>query len=82
MIKEENSRRTLFKKAAAAMGVVVTAVVSAKSLISASWASKNYSNDDAVQVKMLAQNQLVAMTDDEKNQRLNDILNCHKKELS
>jgi hypothetical protein len=85
MIKEENSRRTLFKKAAAAMGVVVAAAVSAKTLISASGsvngAGENYANDAALQEKMLSQRQLVMMTDDEKKQRLAEILGCHEKEL-
>lgn len=81
MIEEENSRRTFFKMAAAAMGVVVTAVISAKSLISANWAGKNYANDDALQEKMLTQSQFVMMTDDEKKLRLDDILGCHEKEL-
>ena len=85
MIKEENSRRTLFKKAAAAMGVVVAAAVSAKTLISASGsisgAGEKYANDAALQEKRLSQSHLVMMTEDEKKQRLAEILGSHDQAL-
>jgi hypothetical protein len=85
MIKEENPRRTFFKKAAATMGVVVAAAASAKTLISASGSAngvrEKYANDAALQEKRLSQSQLVMMTDEEKKQRLDQILGCHEKEL-
>jgi len=86
MIKEENSRRSFFKRAAAAMGVVAAAA-GTKNLISASSASADgasakYAVDVAMQEKAVKANQLVVMTDDEKKQRLDELLNCHYQEIA
>jgi hypothetical protein len=80
---EDNSRRSFFKKAAAAVGVVAAAGYT-KNLISASDdnASAKYAADVALQEKAVRGNQLVLMTDDEKKQRLDDLLNCHYQELA
>ena len=86
MIKEENSRRSFFKRAAAAMGVVAAAGYT-KTLISKSTASNEgacakYAADVASQEKAVKANQLVVMTDDEKRQRLDDLLNFHNQEIA
>ena len=85
-MKEENSRRSFFKKAAAAVGVVAAAV-GAKNLISASIASTEdvnakYAADAALQEKAVTGSQLIVMTDDEKIQRLEELLNCHRQETA
>lgn len=83
---EENSRRTFFKRAAAAVGVVAVAGYTGK-LISKSVASpgdagaKNAA-DVAAQEKAVKANRLVMMSDDEKQQRLDDLLNIHREEIS
>jgi len=86
MIEEANSRRSFFKRAAAALGVVAAAA-GTKNLISASAASSEgasakYATDVAMQEKAVKANQLVVMTDDEKKQRLDALLNCHFQEIS
>jgi hypothetical protein len=80
---EDNSRRSFFKKAAAAVGVVAAAGYT-KNLISASDsnASAKYAADVALQEKAVRGNQLVLMTDDEKKQRIDELLNCHYQELA
>lgn len=82
---EENSRRSFFKKAAAA-GVVAAAGYT-KILISGASASngnasEKYAADVAMQEKAVRGNQLVVMTDAEKQQRLDDLLKCHYQELA
>jgi hypothetical protein len=83
---EENSRRSFFKKAAAAVGVVAAAGAT-KTLISVSTtssdeASKKYAADIASQEKAVTGNQLILMSDAEKKQRLDQLLNCHSQELA
>ena len=78
---EKNSRRSFFKKAAAAVGVVAAAGVTTK-VISGSVASNadtcaKYAADVISQEKAVRANQLVVMTDEEKQQRLDDLLNFH-----
>ena len=85
MINEDNSRRGFFKKAAAAVGVVAAAGVTAKTLMpspsdSANSESAKYVNDGLLQQKVMSQKQYVLMTDDEKKQMLDAILNNHNKE--
>jgi hypothetical protein len=85
-IMEDNPRRSFFKKAAAAVGVVAAAGYT-KTLISRSSASDNdasakYAADVAWQAKAVTGNQLVLMTDDEKKQRLEELLNCHYQEIA
>lgn len=83
---EDNSRRSFFKKAAAAVGVLAAAA-GTKTLISASIASTDDANakcaaDAALQKKAITGNQLVLMTDEEKKQRLDELLNCHYQEIA
>jgi hypothetical protein len=80
----DSSRRSFFKKAAAAVGVVASAGYTTKNLISASQgnASAKYAADVAMQEKAVKENQLVVMTDEEKQQRLDELLNCHYKEIA
>jgi hypothetical protein len=82
----DNSRRSFFKKAAAAVGVVAAAGYT-KTLISKSSAltddaSAKYAADVALQAKAVMGNQLVIMTDAEKKQRLDDLLNSHYQEIT
>ena len=86
MIREENPRRSFFKKAAAAVGVIAAAA-GTKNLISASsasaaGASEKYAADVASQERAVKGNQLVLMTDAEKKQRLDDLLNFHRQEIA
>ena len=83
---EVNSRRSFFKKAAAAVGMVAAAGAT-KTLISASStssdeASKKYAADIVSQEKAVTGNQLILMSDAEKKQRLDELLNCHYQELA
>ena len=83
---EDNSRRSFFKKTAAVVGVVATAGA-AKTLISASGtssaeASAKYAADIVSQEKAVTGNQLILMSEAEKKQRLDDLLNCHYQELA
>lgn len=86
MIMEENSRRSFFKKAAAAVGVVAAAgytkTLISRSSVSTDDASAKYAADVASQEKAVKANQLVMMTDDEKKQRLDDLLNFHRQETA
>lgn len=86
MNMEENSRRSFFKKTAAAVGVVAAAgyTMSLISKASASTvdASAKYAADLALQEKAIMGNQLILMTDEEKKQRLDDLLNCHYREIA
>ncbi len=83
MIKENNSRRAFFKKAAAAVGVVAAADYT-KTLISshtdsANDVSEKYASDVNMQKSVMSKKQFVLMTDNEKNQRLAELLsNNHK----
>lgn len=87
MIKEDNSRRTFLKKAVAATGVVAAAGVTTKTLIFASSDSTDkesakHANEDALQEKVMSQKQYVLMTDNEKKQMLDEILNNYYKEIA
>ena len=81
MIMEENSRRSFFKKTAAAVGVVAAAgytmTLISKSSASTGDASAKYAADIALQEKVMMANPLILMTEDEKKQRLDVLLNCH-----
>jgi hypothetical protein len=86
MANEQNSRRSFFKKVAAAVGVVAAAGYT-KNLISASSESNSsacakYAADVDSQEKAVKANQLVVMTDEEKKQRLDDLLNFHRQEIA
>lgn len=86
MIKEDNSRRTFFKKAAAAVGVVAVADYT-KTLISSppGWTNdgnEKYARDANIQERILSQKQLVLMTDNEKKQRLDELLNDYHKDFA
>jgi len=83
MVKEENSRRAFFKKAAAAVGIVAAAGYT-KTLISKPSASTEdlsakYANDAISQEKVWQQKDMVLMTGNEKKQMLDEILNSHNK---
>ncbi|HTN95218.1 MAG TPA: hypothetical protein VMJ33_11605 [Gallionella sp.] len=83
---EENSRRSFFKKAAAALGVVAAAA-GTKTLISRTIesngdASARYAEDVAAQERAVKENQLVLMTDEEKQQRIDNLLNSYRQELA
>jgi hypothetical protein len=85
-MKEENSRRSFFKRVAAAVGMVAAAA-GTKTLISRSidsndGASEKYAADVAAQEKAVKANQLVVMTDEEKQQRIDDLLNFHRQEIA
>jgi hypothetical protein len=85
-MKEENSRRSFFKRVAAAVGMVAAAA-GTKNLISRSidsndGASEKYAADVAAQEKAVKANQLVVMTDEEKQQRIDDLLNFHRQEIA
>jgi len=82
----KNSRRSFFGKAVAAVGVIAAASY-VKTLISGTSSStpevvEKYTNDATQQEKALMGNRLVVMTDAEKQQRLDELLSCHYKELS
>jgi len=86
MNSEENARRSFFIRAAAAVGVVAAAGYT-KNLISRSSvsngdASAKYAADVASQAKAVRENQLVVMTDEEKQQRLEDLLDFHRQETA
>jgi hypothetical protein len=86
MVMEDNSRRSFFKKAAAAVGVIAAAgytkTVISKSSASAGDAGAKYAADIALQEKAVMGNQLIVMSDDEKKQRLDALLNCHYQEIA
>ncbi len=86
VIMEENSRRSFFKKAAAAVGVVAaagyTTTLISKSTASTGDARAKYAADVAAQERAVMGNQLIQMTDDEKKQRLEALLNCHYQEIA
>jgi len=93
MIKDKDSKvdiskRTFIKKTAAVVGVVAAAGLT-KTWISASSdtinrkrANINYTKDDLQQEKVMSQKQCVLMTDEEKKQMLNEMLNNYHKELA
>lgn len=83
---EENSRRSFFKKAAAAVGVVAAAGYTGKvisgTIASNGDANARYAADEASQEKAVKANQLVVMSDAEKQQRLDDLLEFHRQETA
>ena len=87
MVKENNSRRSFFKKAAAAVGVVATAGYTTKTLTSASLDPAGnefakHANEDKLQEDIMRQKQYVVMTDSEKKQMVDEILNNHNNGLA
>ena len=86
VIMEENSRRSFFKKAAAAVGVVAaagyTTTLISRSSASTGDASAKYAADIALEEKVMMGNPLILMTEDEKKQRLEVLLNCHYQETA
>ncbi|MDH4284226.1 MAG: twin-arginine translocation signal domain-containing protein [Gallionellaceae bacterium] len=87
MVKENNSRRSFFKKAAAAVGVVAAAGYTTKTLTSASpdpvgKELARHANEDRLQEDIMRQKQYVVMTDSEKKQMLDEILNNHNNGLA
>jgi hypothetical protein len=86
MIMEDDSRRSFFKKAAAAVGMVAAAGYTmnliSKSTALTGDASAKYAADIASEEKVMMGNPLVLMTDEEKKQRLDVLLNCHYQETT
>lgn len=86
MTTEDNSRRSFFKKTAAAVGVVAAAGYTMTSISKysapTSDAGAKYAADLALQEKVMMGKQLVLMTDDEKKQRLEVLLNFHYQEIA
>jgi hypothetical protein len=83
MIKADKSKRTFFKKVAAAVGFVAAAGYLGK-LMSARTRSIHEINDNSVndvnmQKKAWLQKQMVTMTDNDKKQMLDEILDIHNK---
>ena len=83
MTKADKSKRTFFKKVAAAAGFVSAAgylgnLISARSN-SIQAINNNSANDVKKQKKAWLQKQMVAMTDYEKKQMLDEILDIHNK---
>lgn len=83
MIKEDKSKRAFFKKAATVVGVIAAANYTKSLIFASADSSKNitnkYTNDTDLQSKTLLQTKLVVMTDNEKNQMLDEILDSHNK---
>ena len=83
MIKADKTKRSFFKKAAAAVGFVAAASYLGKFMIARSNSTQqvndNSANDINMQKKALQQKQLVAMTDNDKKQMLDEILDSHNK---
>jgi hypothetical protein len=83
MIKTDKTKRSFFKKAAAAVGFVAAASYLGKFMIARSnsiqQVNDNSANDINMQKKALLQKQLVAMTDNDKKQMLDEILDSHNK---
>jgi hypothetical protein len=81
VIMEENSRRSFFKKAAAAVGVVAaagyTTTLISRSSATNSNAGEKYAADLALQEKVMTGNPLILMTEDEKKQRIDVLLDCY-----
>lgn len=81
VIMEGNSRRLFFKKAAAAVGVVAAAgytmTLVSRTSASTGDAKAKYAADLALQEKVMMGKQMVLMTDDEKKQRIDVLLDCH-----
>jgi hypothetical protein len=86
MVVEDNSRRSFFKKTAAAVGVVAAAgytmTLISKTSASTEDASAKYAADLALQEKAIMGNHLIMMTEDEKKHRLDVLLNCHYKAIA
>lgn len=84
------SKRFFLTKAITVVGWAATTAVAAtgiKKAISAtadsmSDNSEKYKQDDRYQAKLMSQKQLVFMTDTEKKQMVDEILNHHYKELA
>ena len=83
MVKEENSRRAFFKKAAAAVGVVAAAGYTTTLIPKPSGSAEDlrakYADVAIAQEQKLMQAPLVLMTDSEKKQMLDEMLNNYNK---
>ncbi|KPJ94560.1 MAG: hypothetical protein AMJ53_05015 [Gammaproteobacteria bacterium SG8_11] len=83
MTKADKTKRTFFKKAAAAVGFVAAAgylsnLMSGRAN-SIQAINENSENDVIKQKKAWQQKQLVVMTDSDKKQMLDEILDSHNK---
>ena len=81
MIKADKSKRTFFKKVVAAVGFVSAAGYLGKLMSGRSNSidriNANSANDANKQKRAWLQKQLVLMTDDDKKQMLDEILDSH-----
>ncbi len=81
-----NSRRSFFQKAAAVIGMFAAAGYTtnkiSKSTTSDVGETAKYANDAAMQEQAVMGNRLVLMSESEKSQRLQELLNCHNEEIS
>jgi hypothetical protein len=83
MVKADKSKRTFFKKVAAAAGFVSASGYLSKLMVargnSLQAVNDNSEKDVIKQKKAWLQKQWVAMTDDDKKQMLDEILDSHNK---
>ena len=83
MFKADKSKRTFFKKAAAAVGVVAAANYLSKLMFtrgnSIQQINDNCTNDVNKQKNAWLQKQFAPMTDNDKKQMLDEILDSHNK---
>ena len=83
-MKADKSKRTFFKKVAATVGFIAAAGGYLSNLMSGRANSiheinNKSANDENMQKKVWLQKQLVLMTDDDKKQMLDEIIDNHKK---
>ena len=83
MIKTDKTKRSFFKKAAAAVGFVAAASYLGKFMIARSnsiqQANDNSTNDVNKQKNAWLQKEFAPMTDNDKKQMLDEILDSHNK---
>lgn len=81
-----NSRRSFFQKAAAVIGMFAAAGYTTKKIFNSTADDRgeraNYANDAAMQERAIMGNHLVVMSESEKSQRLQELLNFHNQEIS
>ncbi len=82
MTENKNSRRTFFKKAAATVGIIAAADY-IRTLLSvrpySDEVTERYASDSNAQKMIFSKKQLVLMTDNEKEQRLAELLSNYQK---
>ena len=85
MIKTDKTKRSFFKKAAAAAGFIAAANYLGKFMIARSNSihavNDNSANDVNKQKRAWLQKQMVAMTDNDKKQMLDEIIDGHNQDI-